>query len=178
MKDPTLPPVLKITGPSLAAVMGATLATRRTTAEHLAPGVDPDALVIESYANPFRTYPLALDYVRFRTLFEDGVECYILNTGSFMDRNIPKNVTLAILEYIVEDKAEFVPFGGIPGLEVMNIPGFEVDGANWTYKQQFFNRMNDRVNFVKSRDVEKGGMDALPPDALSALLRVIEYLKK
>ena len=60
----------------------------------------------------------------------------------------------------------------------MNIPGFEVDGANWTYKQQFFNRMNDRVNFVKSRDVEKGGMDALPPDALSALLRVIEYLKK
>ena len=178
MKDPTLPPVVKLTGPSLAAVMGATLATRRTSAERLAPGVDPDALVIESYANPFRTYPLAMDYIRFRSLFEDGVACYILNTGSFMDKKVEKKTTISILEEIVENKADFVPFGGIPGIEVLKIPGFEADFTNWTYKQLFINRMNDRLKFVKSRDTEKGGMDALPPDALQAIQVVINHLNK
>ena len=61
MKDPTLPPILKLKGAALASVMGATLATKRSTAERLAPGVDPNALVVEPYANPFRTYPLAND---------------------------------------------------------------------------------------------------------------------
>ena len=59
MKDPTIPPIVKLKGASLASVMGATLATKRSTAERLAPGVDPNALVVEPYANPFRTYPLA-----------------------------------------------------------------------------------------------------------------------
>ncbi len=178
MKDTTLPPVLKITGSSLASVMGATLATRRTSAERLAPGVDPNALVIESYANPFRTYPLAMDYIRFRTLFEDGVSCYILNTGSFMDKKVPKNTTLKILETIVENTADFVPFGGIPGIEVLKIPGFDVDFTNWSYKQQFVNSMNDRMQFLKSRETDKGGMDALPPDAIKAIQNVIDSLKK
>ena len=71
MKDPTLPPILKIKGAELASVMGAALATKRSTAERLAPGVDPDALVFEPYANPFRTYPLAQDYLKFKALFEE-----------------------------------------------------------------------------------------------------------
>ncbi len=177
MKDPTLPPVVKLTGPALASVMGSTLATKRTSAERLAPGIDPDALVIESYANPFRTYPLAMDYIRFRTLFEDGVECYIINTGSFMDKKVEKNTTLSILESIVEGKAEWKSFGGVPGMEFMEVPGFVPDFANWTYKQQFTNRMNDRLAFIKSRDTEKGGIDALPPDALRAIENVITSLK-
>ena len=41
MKDPTIPPIVKIKGASLASVMGATLATKRSSAERLAPGVDP-----------------------------------------------------------------------------------------------------------------------------------------
>ena len=69
MKDPTLPPILKIKGAELASVMGAALATKRSTAERLAPGVDPDALVFEPYANPFRTYPLAQDYLKFKSLY-------------------------------------------------------------------------------------------------------------
>jgi phosphoenolpyruvate carboxykinase (ATP) len=178
MKDPTLPPVVKLRGASLAAVMGATLATRRTSAERLAPGVDPDALVIESYANPFRTYPLAMDYIRFRSLFEDGVECYILNTGSFMDKKVDKNTTLSILESIVEGTADFVSLGGVPGMEMLKIPGFEVDFSDLAYKQQFINRMNDRLEFVKSRETANGGMDALPPDAYESLASAVEYLKK
>lgn len=178
MKDPTLPPVVKLTGSSLAAVMGATLATRRTSAERLAPGVDPDALVIESYANPFRTYPLAMDYIRFRALFEDGVECYILNTGFFMDKKVSPKITLSSLEAIVEGRADFVSFGRIPGMEMLAIPGYVVDFTNWSYKQQLMKRMNDRLSFVKSRETEKGGMDALPKDAAEVLARVVAHLKK
>ena len=177
MKDPTLPPVVRLTGPSLASAMGSTLATKRTSAERLAPGVDPDALVIESYANPFRTYPLAMDYIRFRTLFEDGVGCYILNTGSFMDKKVEKNTTLSILEEIIEGRAVWKSFGNIPGMEYLAIPGFEPDFNNWSYKQQFVNRMNDRLQFIKSRETEKGGMDSLPPDALHAVETVIEAIK-
>ena len=176
MKDPTLPPVVKITGASLASVMGATLATKRTTAERLAPGVDPDALVIESYANPFRTYPLEMDYTRFRQLFEDGVECYILNTGFFTDKKVPKEMTLTSLEAIVEDKASWKKLGNIDGMEYMVIDGFEPDFSDAGYRQQFTNRMKDRLKFVKSRDSEKGGIDKLPADAHEAIENVIDSL--
>lgn len=178
MKDPTLPPVLRVKGSSLAAVMGATLATKRTSAERLAPGVDPDALVIESYANPFRTYPLKMDYERFKQLFDDGVECYILNTGSFMDKKVPKEMTLGSLETIVEDKGEWATLGGMPGIDVLKIEGFEPDFTDAEYKKQFIERMNDRVKFVKSREEFMGGFDKLPDDALEALTTVIEAVKK
>ena len=177
MKDPTLPPVVKLTGASLAAVMGSTLATKRTSAERLAPGVDPDALVIECYANPFRTYPLEMDYTRFRALFEDGVACYIINTGFFMDKKIPKELTLEIIEKIVEDKAEWKSLDGIPGMDIMEIEGFIPDFSDEKYRQQFINRMNDRMKFVKSRETEKGGIDRLPQDAMEALEKVIANIK-
>ena len=91
--------------------MGATLATRRSTAEKLDAHVDPNALVIEPYANPFRTYPLALDYESYKKLFSEcGVECYIMNTGFFLDNKVPKEVTLDLLERLVEGTLEFKPF--------------------------------------------------------------------
>lgn len=177
MKDPTLPPVVRLTGPSLASVMGATLATKRTTAERLAPGVDPDALVIESYANPFRTYPLSVDYLRFRELFEDGVDCYIINTGFFMDKKIPKELTLSIVEAIVDGTGEWRLLDDIPGMELMPVPGFVPDFSNEAYRTQFINRMNDRLKFVKSRETEKGGVDALPQDAVHSIESVIAAIK-
>ena len=65
--------------------MGATLATKRSSAERLKAGVDPNALVVEPYANPFRTYPLMSDYEKFKKLVaEKNVACYIINTGDFM----------------------------------------------------------------------------------------------
>lgn len=94
-----------------------------------------------------------------------------------MDKKVEKETTLKIIEDIVECKAEFVPFGGIPGMEVLNIPGFDFDFENETFRQQFVKRMNDRLQFVKSTQTEKGGMDALPPDALNAIQSVINYLK-
>ena len=173
MRDPTIPPVLKLEGPSLAAVMGATLATKRTTAERLAPGVDPNALVCEPYANPFRTYPLEMDYLRFKRLIEDGVSCYILNTGDFMGTKVKPAHTLSILEAIVEDRAKWVPFGNFTGMKTLDLPDFKVDFQNADYREQLRARFQDRLNFIASRETERGGMDRLPFDAREALDRAI-----
>jgi len=176
MKDPTLPPVVKIKGSALASAMGATLATKRTSAERLPEGVDPNALVVEPYANPFRTYPLSEDYSKFKALFETGIDCYILNTGAFMGKDITPKVTLGIIEAIIEGKAEFKQWENFSDLEIMEIEGYVPDFSDSEYKKQFTARMNDRVEFIKSRKTARGGFDKLPDDALEAIEKVIKEI--
>lgn len=174
MKDPTIPPVIKLSGASLGSAMGATLATKRTSAERLAEGVDPNALVVEPYANPFRVYPLEMDYTRFKQLIEDGVDCYILNTGDFMGKKVQPKHTLGIIEAIIEGTAKFEKWENFSDIEIMNIEGFEASFDNAEYKDQFVKRMQDRIAFIKSRETEKAGLDKLPEDALEALEKVVE----
>lgn len=174
MKDPTIPPVVKLSGASLGAAMGATLATKRTSAERLAAGVDPNALVVEPYANPFRVYPLSMDYERFKYLIEDGVDCYILNTGEFMGTKVKKEHTLGIIESIVEGSAKFHKWGNLDDIQIMDIEGFDASFDNKEFAEQFKARMQDRIAFVKSRETEKNGIDKLPADALEALENVVK----
>ena len=176
MKDPTIPPVLKLSGPSLGSAMGATLATKRSSAERLAKGVDPNALVVEPYANPFRVYPLSVDYERFKKLISDGVDCYILNTGDYMGTKVKKETTLAIIEAIVEGNAKFHKWENFSDIQIMDIEGFDTSFSNADYAKQFKARMNDRIEFVKSRETEKAGRDKLPADALEALNSVINEI--
>ena len=177
MKDPTIPPVVKLKGASLAAVMGATLATKRSSAERLAPGVDPDALVVEPYANPFRTYPLANDYVKFKKLVEEkNVDCYIINTGDFFGKDVKKEVTLGILETIVERKADFKQWGPFEDIEILEWEGYVPDLTDETYVKALKARMNDRLEFVRSRNTFKDGYDKLPEDAFEAIQKVIDCL--
>lgn len=174
MQDPTIPPVLKLSGASLGSAMGATLATKRSSAERLAEGVDPNALVVEPYANPFRVYPLEMDYLRFKQLIEDGVDCYILNTGDFMGQKVQPKHTLGILESIVEGSAKFEKWENFSDVQIMKIEGFDASFKNADYKEQFKKRMQDRIEFIKSRESEKAGLDKLPSDALEALQKVIK----
>lgn len=177
MKDPTLPPILKINNESLAASMGATLATKRTTAEMLLKGVDPNALVFEPYANPFRTYPLSNDYKNFKELIKTkNVDCYILNTGEFMGKNIDKEITLDILEKIVENKSEFYQWGNFTDITYMEIEGFTADFLNDEYKNVLKQSFINRAEFIKSKKTLKSGFDALPQDALQSILKVIEEI--
>lgn len=178
MKDPTIPPVVKLKGASLASVMGATLATKRSSAERLAPGVDPNKLVVVPYANPFRTYPLANDYEKFKKLVEEkNVDCYIVNTGDFMGKKVQPKDTLGILEAIVEGKAEFKKWGPFSDIEIMDWEGFIPDMNDAEYVSQLKARMNDRVNEIKAFAVEKDGYDKLPDDALEAIQKVVDELK-
>lgn len=176
MKDPTIPPVIKLNNPSLASAMGATLATKRTSAERLVNGVDPNALVVEPYANPFRVYPLDLDYQRFKKLFEDGVDCYILNTGEFMGKKVSAKDTLGIIEKIVEGNAKFEKWGNLKEIEIMKLEDFDADFSNSAYVEEFKKRLQNRIDFVKSRETEKAGLDKLPADALQTLQNVINQI--
>lgn len=175
MKDPTIPPVVKLKGSSLASVMGATLATKRSTAERLKEGVDPNALVVEPYANPFRTYPLVNDYEKFKTLVEDkDVDCYIINTGEFMGKKVQPKDTLGILEAIVERKAEFKQWGPFSDIEIFEWEGFVPDLADAEYVSQMKARMQDRLDYVTSLDTLKGGYNKLPEDAAAAIKKVVD----
>lgn len=177
MKDPTIPPIVKLKGAELASVMGATLATKRSSAERLAPGVDPNALVVEPYANPFRTYPLVNDYEKFRNLVKDRhVDCYIINTGDFMGKKVQPKDTLGVIEAIVDGKATFKQWGPFEDIEIFEWDGFVPDLNDKEYVEQLKARMLDRVKFVESRDTVKGGFDKLPQEALDALNKVVNAL--
>ena len=56
----------------------------------------------------------------------------------------------------------------------MDIEGFDASFANQEYAKEFAARMQDRINFVKSRETEKAGIDKLPADALEALENVVK----
>lgn len=177
MKDSTIPPVIKLVGAEVGAVMGATLATKRTAAERLIEDVDPESLVIEPFANPFRVHPLAIDYERFKKIFKSGVDCYILNTGEFNGKKILPAVSLGIIEAIVEEKAQFHKWENFTNLQIMDIDGFEASFSDITYLKNFTTRIQDRIDFVKSREVATAGRDKLPPDALAALEKILSDCK-
>ncbi len=175
MKDATLPPVVRLKGSSLASVMGATLATKRTSAERLAKGVDPHKLVVEPYANPFRTYPLVNDYEKFKTLFSDmHVDCYIINTGDFMGKKVQKEDTLGIIETIVDGKAKFEPWGPFSDIEIMNWEGFVPELSDPAYVDALVDRMKDRLDYVMELENLDEGYNALPADAEDALKKVFK----
>lgn len=167
MKDKTLPPILKIDDPVLASTMGATLATRRSTAEKLDANVDPNALVIEPYANPFRTYPLVRDYESYKKLFKEcGVDCYIMNTGFFLEKKIPKEVTLDLLERLVEGALQFEPFGAYENLSYVEVPGFEPPFDVREYHHQLHQAFEFRSEYVEKL---KDGKNELPQEVLDVL---------
>ena len=177
MKDPTIPPVVKLKGAALASVMGATLATKTSTAERVAAGTDLNALRIVPYANPFRTYPLVNDYEKFKKLVEEkNVDCYIINTGDFMGKKVKPADTLGILETIVEGKAEFTQWGPFEDIEIMDWEGFAPDLNDAEYKTALKNAMQNRVNAVEGFASKKEGYDKLPDEALAAVKKLVDAL--
>lgn len=175
MKDPTIPPVVKLKGAALASVMGATLATKTSSAERVAAGTDLNALRIVPYANPFRTYPLVHDYEKFKKLVEEkDVACYIINTGDFMGKKVQKEDTLGILETVVEGKGDFKQWGPFEDIEIMDWEGFVPDLSDKEYVQTLQARMEDRVKAVEKFATAKDGYDKLPDEALNALKKIVE----
>jgi len=178
MKDPTIPPVVKLKGSALASVMGATLATKTSTAERVAAGTDMNALRIVPYANPFRTYPLVNDYDKFKKLVEEkNVDCYIVNTGDFMGKKVQPKDTLGILEAIVEGKAEFKKWGGFDDIEIMEWEGFVPDLNDAEYKNALKGAMQNRVDAVKGFAENNSGYDKLPDEALEAVQKLVDALQ-
>ncbi|EGV10389.1 hypothetical protein HMPREF9682_01041 [Streptococcus intermedius F0395] len=174
MKDDSLPPLVKINDPLMASTMGCTLMTKRSNAENVTG--KHDDLVIEPYANPFRVYPLVEDYRKFRSLFESGVDCYIINTGFYMGKGISKEISLSIIEKIVDEEAIFKPFGSLEGFEYMECEGYPVPSFDSRYKQLIRERMQVRLNFLLAFN-QKYPKTALPVDAISRLETVLQNLE-
>ncbi len=179
MKDPAIPPVLKLNGAGIACVMGATLATKSSSAERVKAGTDLNAIKIVPYANPFRTYPLANDYVKFKKLVEEkNVDCYIVNTSDFMGTKIKKEDTLSILESIVEGKAKFEQWGPFEDMEIMTdwdgrSADFTPDLTDKEYIAALQSAMQFRVDAVNGFAENKEGYDKLPDEAMESILKVV-----
>ncbi len=175
MKDDSLPPVVKLSDPVIAATFGLTLATKRSTAENVI-GESRDKLVIEPFANPFRVYPLTEDYHDFKELFEkQQANCYIINTDSYNGKNIDKDTTLGILEAIANENADWTGFGALPQMSYLSIPGYEVDLNDATYAKKLRQRLQDRLvwvnNYTKTHPKEE-----LPVEITTKLEELIAEL--
>lgn len=150
MKDDSLPPVVKLSDPVIAATFGLTLATKRSTAENVI-GESRNKLVIEPFANPFRVYPLTEDYQDFKELFEkQQANCYIINTDSYNGKNIDKDTTLGILEAIANETADWTEFGTLPQMSYLSLPGYEVDLNDTAYAKKLRQRLQDRLDWVNN----------------------------
>ncbi|WP_027109154.1 phosphoenolpyruvate carboxykinase (ATP) [Lacticigenium naphthae] len=169
MKDDSLPPLLKVDNSILASTFGATLATKRTSAERVAKGVDLNKLIIEPYANPFRVYPLQDDYDRFKELFEKrGIDCYIINTGEFMGKKITKEVTLGAIESVVDETVKLENFGPFESLFYAKIDGYDPELTSKEYIELVKERIQMRIEFI-SENNEANGLNTLPAEALKSL---------
>ena len=171
MKDDSLPPVMKINNSVLASTLGATLATKRSSAEH---GAVKDQLVIEPYANPFRLYPLRNDYNKFKDLFENtGIDCYVINTGFFLNNDITPKITLGIIEQIVEGTIEFNDLQGISDIQITDIEGFNPDFTSEEYKDLFISRLESRIDYIQ----HLYGHDILPNEAKESIENIIKKIR-
>lgn len=172
MKDDALPPILKINSSVLGSTLGATLATKRSSAEH---GANSNELIIEPYANPFRLYPLRNDYNKFKDLFENtSVDCYLLNTGYFGNKKVTPEITLGLIEKIVTKEIIFKELENISEIEYVEMEGFNPDFNNIEYKKLFLQRLNSRVDYINSLS----GNNTLPIEAsksISDIIRKLEY---
>lgn len=173
MKDDSLPPIVKITDPLLASAFGATLATKRSTAENTTD--DHDALVIEPYANPFRVYPLVEDYEKFKALFEKGVECYIINTGEFLGKKVTPRDTLGVIEGNVNRSAVFKPFGPLEHFEFVEIDGFDVPFDDDVYLDYLKGRMQGRLDFIANFNAQHT-QNLLPNEIIEAFQKIVRTI--
>jgi phosphoenolpyruvate carboxykinase (ATP) len=175
MKDDALPPIVRVNDPTLAATFGATLATKRSSAENLVGKVDRTALVIEPFANPFRVYPLSEDYADFKQLFEQQqVACYILNTGQFQGQDVAKEVTLAGLEQIVQQQITWQPIDTAGHLSWAQLSEFPLQTINATTKQQLQQHLQFRLDWLA--DYQATTKDTLPSELATCLTTLMHQL--
>lgn len=171
MKDDTLPPILKIESSILASTLGATLATKRSSAEH---GANSNDLIIEPYANPFRLYPLRNDYNKFKDLFTNtGVDCYVLNTGFFTDKKVTPKMTLGLIEKIVSKQLVFEELPNLSEISYVDIEDFNPNFNDKDYKNLFLKRLNNRIDYIENLQ----GENKLPKEASDSIQSIINRLK-
>lgn len=119
------------------------------------------------------------DYLKFKYLFENkDVDCYVINTGSFVDKDVKKEVTIEAIEKIVEDRAKFKAFGYLEDMEYLDFEGFNPDFDKADYDELLKNSIKIRIDYLKRMMVEREGVDALPVETINALEKFLIGMKK
>ncbi len=169
IKDPVLPPVIKVTDPILALSFAGTLSNINITKSDSDLLKESEPLSIQPFGNPFRTYPAVNDYHRFKKLIEERkIESYIFNTGYFMGREISKELTISVTEQIIAQEAHFVPWKECEGFEILEILGYQPDFSDASYKSYFVSRLKERIAFLEKEE--------FPAEAIAALEKLSKGL--
>ena len=95
-----------------------------------------------------------------------------------MDKKIPKEITLDVIEKVIEDSAEFKKWGPFKNISIMDIEGFVPDMNDKEYLNELFDRINDRVNFISKKSTENQGFDKLPNEAHESMLEIMGEITK
>lgn len=160
MKDDTLPPISLINNPALFVAFGACLMTKRSLAEALKSIKEQFALVIEPFAQPFRSWRLNTECRMFQLFLElFKPVTVIMNTGDFMGTDIPLALSRdAILPALTGGSLQFAPWRIVPGKMVSLVKKGELGGGydrNFTpntrdaeYVSRFVSRMQKRIDFL------------------------------
>ena len=123
MKDDTLPPIVKIDNRDLAVALGASLMTKRSSAENVAPE-EMQQLVFEPFANPFRVYPLYEDCLGYGRVFDHGCQCYVFSGGGggwwngggrAAAKPVPLKTSLALQTAVLTGALDWEPWDLLPG---------------------------------------------------------------
>ena len=160
MKDDTLPPISLINKSSLFVAFGACLMTKRSLAEALKSYEEQFQLVIEPFAQPFRSWRLNTECRMFQLFLELFKPVKVLlNTGDFLGRDISLELTRDILlPKLTEDGLEFTPWRIIPDKMVSLVKkgtlGGEYTGkfvpktSDPDYVNRFVSRMQSRIDYL------------------------------
>jgi phosphoenolpyruvate carboxykinase (ATP) len=188
-KDPSLPPVSRVSDVGLAVAMGASLSTMRARGVENVPKEELSKLVIEPFANPFRVHPLIVDCQQFRKLFKLGTECYIMNTHAFglagEEVDIPKELSLAIVTAIARGAIEWKEWKVFPGLMIPK-NGPDLFGPDYDrkykpskdkeYLQFLRNKMQDRITYLSNKRDVDNDMESAFIDPLVVARAVIDRI--
>jgi phosphoenolpyruvate carboxykinase (ATP) len=190
MKDDTLPPISLINNPALFVAFGASLMTKRSLAEALKSIEEQFSLVIEPFAQPFRSWRLNTEcrmFQLFLELFKPAT--VILNTGDFMGKDI--NLELSrdrILPKLTGGDLDFMPWHIVPKKMVSLIKKgtlgkeydrtFTPETSDHEYVSRFVERMQTRIDFLTElRDKNKLHADFVDP-LLKVRIALDEFLQR
>ncbi len=189
MKDDTLPPISRINNPSLFVAFGASLMTKRSLAEALKSVAEQFTLVIEPFAQPFRSWRLNTEcrmFLLFLELFQPVT--VILNTGDFMGEDITLELSRdRLLPALTRGELEFAPWRIVPK-QMVSLPkkgslGKEYDRlfrpltSDQAYVARFVERMQARIDFLtKIRDQNRLHADFVDP-LLEVRIALDEFLQ-
>ncbi len=186
MKDDTLPPISLINDPALFVAFGASLMTKRTLAEALKTIEEQFSLVIEPFAQPFRSWQLNTECRMFQLFLElFKPVTIILNTGDFMGNDISLEQSRdIILPKLTGGDLDFQPWRIVPKSMVSLIRAetldkeydrkFKPKTSDHDYVSRFVERMQTRIDFLTERRDRK----ELHADFVDPLVKVRSSLDK